>query len=182
MVTVTKLFCISISLLFLSCCQKESSREFILFDFESDSELDQLYWNCHTLYSLSTDHVTHGSRSLKLEVYPSDYPGLIPMLPVTDWRGYGEFSFDVFNPSEQALRIGVRIDDRKDYPDSADRYNKNFVVIKGNNHIVIPLETLISSGSNRPLNLAQIQRLYIFMRHPVKKTILYIDNLQILRK
>jgi hypothetical protein len=179
---VNKLFCIFVSLLFLSCCQKESSKEIILFDFESDSDLDQLYWNCHTLYSLSNDHATHGSRSLKMEVYPSDYPGLIPMLAVTDWRGYGEFCFDVYNPSNQALQIGVRIDDRKDYPDFADRYNKNFVVNKGNNHIVIPLETLISSGSNRPLNPAQIQRLFIFMRHPVKKTILYIDNLKVLRK
>jgi len=180
--TFNKLLCTFASLLFLSYCQKDTSNELMLYDFESDAELEQLYWNCHTLYSLSDAHATHGSRSLKMELYPSDYPGLIPMLTVTDWSGYGEFSFDIYNPSEQSIEIWVRIDDRKDYPDSADRYNKNFVIIKGNNHITIPLATLLASGSARPLNIEQIHRLFIFMRHPVKKTILYIDSIKLLKK
>jgi hypothetical protein len=116
-----------------------------------------------------------------MELFPSDYPGLIPVLAVTDWRAYNEFSFDVYNPAEQPVQLGVRIDDRKDYPDFADRYNKNFAVKKGNNHIAIPLETLIASGSNRHLDRAQIYRLFIFMHHPLKKTTLYVDNIQVLR-
>jgi hypothetical protein len=152
----------------------------MLFDFESEAELDQLYWNCHTLYSLSNDHATHGLRSLKMELFPSDYPGLIPMLSVTDWRRYGEFCFDVYNPSEQSLRLGVRIDDREDYPDFADRYNKNFEVKKGANHI--PLETLTTSASRRRLNLSKIHRMFIFVNHPMEKTILYIDDMKLLGK
>lgn len=180
--TINKLFCIFVSLIFLSCCQKERAKELMLFDFEADAELDQLYWNCHTLYSLSNDHATHGSRSLKMELFPYDYPGLIPMLAVTDWRGYEEFCFDVYNPAEQPVRIVVRIDDRKDYPDFENRYNKSFVVKHGSNHFRIPLGTLVVSGTNRHLNLAQIQRLFIFMAHPEKTTTLYVDSIKVLRK
>ena len=56
------------------CTKPESEK--ILFDFESDSELDRFHWQCHTLFSLSDEHATHGKKSLKLELFPSDYPGL----------------------------------------------------------------------------------------------------------
>jgi hypothetical protein len=80
------------------------------------------------------------------------------------------------------VRIGVRIDDRKDYPDFEDRYNKSFVVKRGSNHFSIPLDTLVASGTKRHLNLAQIHRLFIFMGHPEKNTTLYVDSIKVLRK
>ncbi len=169
-------------LVLLSNCHRVSTEEIILFDFESDAELDQLSWNCHTLYSLSVDHATHGLHSLKLELFPSEYPGLIPVLAVKDWNDFTEFCFDVYNPSKAKVRIDVRIDDRKDFPDYEDRYNKSFVLKRGSNHISIPLDTLIASGTKRHLNLAQIHRLFIFMAHPQKKITLYIDSIKVLKK
>ena len=173
---------LAVSLFFLSGCQKESGKELILFDFESDKELDQLYWSCHTLYALSSDHATHGSKSLKLEIYPSDYPGLTPMLAVKDWHGYEEFSLDVFNPSGKKMRVEVRIDDRQNFPDYNDRYNKSFVVKPGKNRISIPLETLVTSGTNRQLDLTHIDRLFIFMGRPEKQITLYIDSIKVSRR
>ena len=38
-------------------------RESILFDFESDRELDRVHWKCHTLMSISDQHSTHGKGS-----------------------------------------------------------------------------------------------------------------------
>jgi hypothetical protein len=100
---------------------------------------------------------------------------------VKDWRGFKELSFDVYNPSKDMVRIVVRIDDRKDFPDYEDRYNKSFVVKRGSNHFSIPLNTLVTSGTNRHLNLAQIHRLFIFMGHPEKKITLYIDTIKVIR-
>jgi len=172
--TIKNLLFILTSLLFLLSCQQDF-KEIVLFDYESDKELDQLYWSCHVLYSVSNDHATHGSKSLKLELFPSDYPGMIPVLAVKDWRDYREFCFDVYNPSEQVVQLWVRIDDRKNYPDSNDRYENKFVLKEGNNHISIPLESLITLGSNRHLDLAKIHRLFIYVHHPIKKTTLYVD-------
>jgi hypothetical protein len=116
-----------------------------------------------------------------MELFPSDYPGLVPLLDVTDWRGYTEFCFDLYNASGQPVRIGVRIDDRKDFPDAGERYNSDFMVKKGSNHIAIPLESLVASGAKRPLNLGNIRRIFIFVKHPLKRTTLYVDNVSLTR-
>jgi hypothetical protein len=181
MAVAKKLILIFVFLALLSSCQQDISKELILLDFESDAELDQLYWSCHTLYSLSNDHVTHGSKSLMLELFPSDYPGMIYAPAKKNWSDYQNLSFDIYNPSKESVQIVVRIDDRKDYPNYGDRYSKSHIIKKGSNHINIPLETLVVSGSNRRLNLTQIQRMFIFMRHPEIETILYVDAIKIKR-
>ena len=75
-------------LVFLISCSKDAPKVVMLHDFETDSELDQLHWSCHTLFALSDEHATHGSKSLKLELYHSDYPGLSFIPSVMDWRYY----------------------------------------------------------------------------------------------
>ena len=89
--------------------------ERILFDFETDEELDRFHWKCHTLFALSGEHATHGSKSLKLELYPSEYPGLAPMIENTNWSRYRAFQFDIYNPQNADIPLSVRIDDREDY-------------------------------------------------------------------
>ncbi len=181
MVSMNKLALVLAALLCVSACQKGLDERTVLFDFESDSELDQLRWSCHTLFTLSDDHATRGAKSLKMELFPSAYPGLAVEFPASDWRRYSEISFDAYNPAETSVRVEVRIDDQKDYPGYEDRYNKSFVLQSGSNRIVIPLETLISSGTNRPLNLGRIYRLFIFMNHPAQKTVLFVDNISLPR-
>ncbi len=182
MATHNKLAVVLAALLCVSACHKAPDEEKVLFDFESDSELNQLHWSCHTLFTLSNDHATRGAKSLKMELFPSAYPGLSIELPAGDWRRYGDMSFDAFNPMNAPVQIEVRIDDRKDFPEYKDRYNNSFVLKTGSNRIVIPLATLVSSGTNRPLNLGRISRLFIFMNHPAQKIILYVDTISLLHK
>jgi len=152
-----------------------SPGERIIFDFETDEELDHFHWKCRTLFALSDEHVTHGSKSLKLELYPSEYPGLAPMIKDTDWRRYGAFQFDVYNPEEKDIVLSVRIDDKEDYPDYADRYNNSFAIKPGANAITIGFDSLITSGTKRVLNLTMIYRVIIFVAQPKEKTTLYFD-------
>jgi len=166
---------------FLLSCHVDTSKELVLFDFETEAELDQLNWNCQTVYSLSNEHSTHGAKSLRLELYPSDYPGFDPSIKKYDaWKGYQEFHFDIYNPQQEEVRISVRIDDSKDYPDYGERYNKSFMLKPGFNNISIPLNTLITSGSGRKLNLKKIYQLLIFMSHPEKRTVLYMDYIRLI--
>lgn len=160
-------------------CGGGVSGERVLFNFESNVELDRFHWRCHTLFSLSSDFPTHGSRSLRLELYPSDYPGLAPMLEENDWRDYRILSFDVHNPNKREVRITVRIDDRKDYPNYKDRYNKSFILKPGLNRMKIPLDTLVTSGTDRKLNLKRISRVLIFMTRPERRVVLYVDYIRL---
>ena len=163
----------------LVSCSSEVPKELVLFDFEWDSELDRFHWKCHTLLSLSDKYCTHGSKSLRLELYPSSYPGLVPMLKDNDWHRFEALRFDVFNQEKKEVSITVRIDDRADYPNYKDRYNKGFILKPGPNNITIPLNSLLTSETKRTLDLKQIHRLLIFMAYPKRKTILYMDYVRL---
>ena len=165
---------------YLMGCDNNSVREYVLFDFETPSELDQLYWNCHTMYSLSDKHVTHGSKSLQLDLYPAHYPGFSPKLEKNDWGAYRILSFDIYNPQKDEISISVRIDDRK-YPEYKDRYNKSFVLQPGMNHLHIPFTSLITSGTVRLLDIKTISNFQFFMVDPNNKIVLYIDYIRLIR-
>jgi len=163
----------------LNGCAKSTPQELMLFDFEKDSDLDHLEWRCHTLYSLSSNHVTHGAKSLKIDMFPSDYPGLRASLPIKDWRAYDALSFDIYNPARQAVLVGVRIDDKKEYPKYENRYSESFVVAPGQNQVVIRLKTMLTKNAKRHLDLSHIYRLYIFVSHPATRLTLYVDALKL---
>ena len=86
-------------------CTKTTPHELILYDFESESVLDDIHWKCHTLYTLSNLHAVHGKKSLKLEIFPSAYPGLSPSLKYHDWSDYKSLCFEVYNPLSEKLNL-----------------------------------------------------------------------------
>lgn len=179
-VNMVKLILIMVCLCTLFSCGGGVPSERVLFDFESDAELDRLRWKCGVLFSLSDGHVTHGNRSLRIELYPSNYPGLNPMLKENDWRGYAYLCFDIFNPDDKEISVSVRIDDREDYPEYKDRYNKRFILQPGMNHMRIPLDTLMTSGTQRKLDIKKIHRLLIFLARPEKKVVFYVDYIRLI--
>lgn len=101
------------------------------------------------------------------------------MIKDTNWSHYGMLRFNVYNAQEEDILLSVRIDDKEDYPDYADRYNGGFVVKPGANTITIPFDSLITSGTKRLLNLKMIYRLLIFMAQPKEKTLLYFDYMRL---
>jgi len=175
MIVKTKLFIITASILWTFSCHNNRPTSFVLSDFESEADLDRVQWRCHTLFSLSDEHVTNGSKSLKLVLYPSDYPGITFELAMHDWSKYEILSLDIYNPQEEVISLAMRIDDMKGYPDFEDRYNNSFPIKPGMNYLRIPLASLTTPGTKRMLNLKNIYRCLIFMGHPLKKHVLYID-------
>jgi len=176
---VIRLIFVIACLLSLIACHDARQKEVILFDFESDRELDNVRWKCHTLLNLSDEHATHGMKSLKLELFPSAYPGLNPVLDKKDWRGYNSLCLDLFNPDNENKKIVMRIDDKEDADDYADRYNMSFLLRPGMNNIVIPLNSLITSGTNRQLDLRKIYKYLFFMVNPTQKAVLYVDHIRL---
>jgi len=174
------LFCFVVLLILVGCADKPATEK-ILFDFESDSELDRLHWSCHTLMSLTDQHATHGSKCLRMELYPSAFPGLKPSLEKRDWRPYKSLRFDVYNPLEKELEITVRIDDKQKSNVYADRYNKSFRIVKGSNGIEVPLNALVTSGTKRKMDLRNIYGFMIFMVSPPERNVLYIDYIRLAR-
>jgi hypothetical protein len=172
---------LAITMMFLYSCTRDFQKELVIFDFESEAELDQLQWNCHSLYLLTSEHVTHGTKALKLELYPYslEYLRFSPILKMHDWSRYKTLRFDIFNPGNGTVNIGVRIDDREDYPDYPDRYNAGVDLHPGINSIAIPLESLITSRTLRHMNLKNIRKFLIFTGYQKDKMTLYIDYIRL---
>jgi len=174
------IFAIALSIVSAGCSGPEGE-ELVLNDFETDADLDRVHWQCRTLFSLSGEHVTSGEHSLKMELFPADYPGLALKLDEHDWSRFGKAVFDIFNPQTETLVLTVRIDDRPDYPDYEERYNGRHTLLPGSNHLSIPLNSLRTSGAGRPLNLKTIRRFLFFLVDTREIYSLYVDNIRLER-
>ncbi len=162
-------------LLLLTSCQ---ARRPLYYDFEHEAILDTLDWRCKTIFSLSDKHATSGQKCLKMELYPSPYPGITLNNFDPDWSGYNTLRFDIHNQENILLKLTIRIDDT-DNPSYNDRYNKTVTLNPGANHISIPLKSLVTSGANSKLNLSKIKRVLLFLVQPKDKRTLYLDNLRL---
>ncbi len=153
----------------------------ILLDFEDPGILDRMKWKCRTLFFITENHATHGKLALLMEFYPSPYPGFSPGFKTMDWRGYEALEFDIFNPQSDALSITLRIDDKYDAPEYADRYNGRFLLEPGDNRIRIPFSELKRSGDKVLLDVQRIFKFNLFMASPKDKKQLYLDYVRLVK-
>jgi predicted MPP superfamily phosphohydrolase len=151
----------------------------ILFDFESDEDLKRLNWECHKWFELSGEHATSGKHSLKVWLPPGRYPGIYFEKIWKSWSNARYFGMDVFNPSEERVTFHIRIDDNKSGWEYADRFDINFELKQGLNHISIPTHSIRTNIHHRPLNLKRIERMMVFIPNNSKRRELYIDNIRL---
>lgn len=159
----------------LSSC---SSRKPFNYDFETEDNLDALLWKCKTIFTLSDKHATSGQKCLKMELYPSPYPGITLNKFNPNWSRYATLKFDIYNQDKIPLRLTIRIDDNKD-PSYSNRYNHTIVLNHGTNYISIPFDSMRTSGSGRNINLTNIQKMIMFLSSPKEKRIIYLDNVRL---
>jgi hypothetical protein len=112
-----------------------SSNPMNLFDFESNSDLERLHWECRKRFELSEENATSGKHSLKVSLPPGQYPGVSFHEINRNWSEAKHFAMDVFNPSEERVTFHVRIDDNKSGWEYANRFDINFELKQGLNHI-----------------------------------------------
>jgi predicted MPP superfamily phosphohydrolase len=153
------------------------SRNF--FDFESDSDLKKLNWECHKWFELSPEHATSGQNSLKVILPAGKYAGINFRDFSKDWSRYARLKMDIFNPSREKCIFHVRIDDRRSGWEYADRFDRNFELKPGMTNISIPTDSLKTNTQPRPLDLKNIKRFIVFVPDNKIKRELYLDNLRL---
>ncbi len=104
--------------------------------------------------------------------------------PFVFWRSFAALCVksrpDAVNCHQEktSLRLTIRIDD-SDNPSYNDRYNNTVTLNPGANHISIPLNSLVTSGASRKLNLLSIEKVILFLVQPKERRTLYLDNLRL---
>ena len=150
-----------------------------LFDFEDESDLERLNWECHKWFELSDDYVTSGKHSLKISLPPGRYRGINFKKIPEDWTGFNFLKMDTFNPSGEDLRFHIRIDDNQSGWEYANRFDMDLHLKRGMNHISIPAVSIITNLSHRALNLKSIRKMMVFIPHNTKQREIYIDHIRL---
>ncbi len=150
-----------------------------LFDFESEADLDHLDWECHKWFELSKQHVTRGKYSLRMELPPGQYPGIHFLDFPEDWSNGQSLRMEVFNPSAEKISFHIRIDDQNSGWDYENRFDKNFELKEGMNHISVPLGSLKTNLHFQPLDLKNIKRFMVFVPDNRMKRELFLDNIRL---
>ena len=158
---------------------KETNPENVLFDFESEAELDQVNWECRKWFELSKDHFTHGKTSLKVSLPPGRYPGVKFHGFRKDWTGFRFLKLDVFNPSREKVRFHVRIDDEKSRWEYARRFDRTVELSPGANALSFSIESIRTNMTSRPLEFKKISNLMMFVLDNRERKDLYIDYIRL---
>jgi uncharacterized protein len=151
----------------------------VLFDFESDEDLQRLNWECHKWFELSFENATSGLFSLKVFLPPGSYPGINFEEMRKDWSQFKLLKMDITNPSSEDIRFHVRIDDHESGWEYGNRFDVNFVLKPGLNNISIATDSIKTNLRGRRLDLENIKRMMVFIPSNPKKRELFIDNIRL---
>jgi hypothetical protein len=150
-----------------------------LFDFESEEELKRLNWECHKWFQLSERNATSGKYSLKAILPPGQFPGINFEEIRNDWSKWNLLKLDVYNPSKEEFNFHIRIDDQKSSLEYTDRFDIDFNLKQGMNHIAIPTDSIRTNIHHHPLNLKRIKRMMVFLTNNTAPRELYFDHIRL---
>jgi hypothetical protein len=154
----------------------------LLASFERPLELGS--WKTRDAkMSRSTEWFTDGEYSLKVELRPARYPSVSFVWPTADWQGYQTFAADFRNPSEEAVTLTIKIQDRQhSWSDNGrlDRFNHDVVLAPGETRSEsIAIKAIRQAPENRSMEMDQISLVEIFVSGLKGRTTFFVDNLRL---
>ncbi|MDW8052156.1 MAG: beta-galactosidase [Armatimonadota bacterium] len=172
----------------------------LLYSFEDEGEVQAVIAN-HTRLKVVSRGATHGKRALHVEFLPNvDWPNLMFRTSTPwDWRGYGALVFDLYNPSDEPIRFGVRVDDdpradgtnfcRQGTQTIAPRQRASFALRLGRAPMDYGMRGLPPLGKNiiqvgitnrGAIRLEHIVAFQIFLWRSEKPRVLIVDNIRLI--
>ncbi len=150
----------------------------VLSNFENPLEMSR--WECKTGCSIVKGVALDGGGSLKVPLETTLYSGISLKYFPHDWRGYSFLSFNIFNESDEPLKIACRIHDKEHEASGYaynDRYTVKVTLNPGWNSIRIPLSDVASAPRERKMDMAEIRSVGVFVTRLKKEMNIYIDDL-----
>ncbi len=150
----------------------------VLSDFESDDDLHAWKLRGVTI-KRAHEHATHGQWAAQLS-YPGheESPAAILNDPFEDhklpsnWSGYDELSFDLYNPQKQQERMLVQLKDA-----DGDVYKQNLFL---NPESVEPISVPLDDVSH-VIRIDKIAQFNLFRWQPESTAVFYLDHLRLVR-
>jgi len=151
----------------------------ILSDFETPFE--ETRWLQATTVNEITDEVArNGKYSLKVTYHLETYPHSILRQFYSDWRGYQNFNFSIYNPAKETEKMFLAIQDMGHWGIAygyAKRYNKKLTLSPGWNDFSINLQDVRRGPKDRLIQLGKMVSVSFILDKPKQSKTFYIDNL-----
>ena len=149
----------------------------VIVAMEHEADLDQLWGKLE----LTDEQAYSGRFSVKVHFDMTHHQGLTVYRMGHNWRDYRQFVFHAYNPDSKPFRLYVSIadlDNVRHHGDLTDRYERPVMLDPGWNEVAIDLVTIAQAPKTRSLDLADIQRinLFIWQRPPGD---LFIDDVRL---
>ena len=119
-------------------------------------------------------------RAMYIQFQPGRWQGIDMREAPRNWLGFRALVLDVANPTEEELKIVLRIDDRGYNGPYHDRYNGRFDISPRSRSILrIPLTEIESAPQGRSFNLSNITRVLLFRQHESKASAMYLVGMRL---
>ncbi|MFC1757279.1 VanZ family protein [Planctomycetota bacterium] len=115
--------------------------------------------------------------------YPTQaFPSIHLREPTSDWSSGQTFTFEVYSPMAETVKLELRINDEqhdKNGDDYYDRFNRVLEIPPGHNAISIPISEIRAAPKTREMNMSEICGLFLFLPRPTEETHLLFDNMRL---
>ena len=153
----------------------------VLSDFETPSQIDRWQPDFAKL-SISESKVKDDRFSMRAELLPGKYPGIILTHFHRNWQGYQFIDFSIYLDAEYPMDLRIKIHDRQ-HPASGynykDRFNDNLSLKPGWNDFSLSLQAIEDAPEERSMNMKKIVTLSLFTVDLKQNTTLFIDNVRL---
>ena len=129
-------------------------------------------------YRSSTNYATQGEFSQEVVAAVGGWPGVSFDAGEQDWSMYEALAFDVYNTGSEFL-LFARIDGSGVSGMEGGRYDHEFFMQKGQNHLRIPIEQIRAGTKGRELDLKAIHRVVLFIDSASAPRTFYLDNVRL---
>jgi hypothetical protein len=151
----------------------------VINDFESPADFDRFSYRCHYWLAPTTKFVTSGAQGLSMEYPPGEYSTVELREIPGDWRGYQWFEMDVWAPDLDGETLMVRMDDRGNVKDFADRFEMAVHLTGEPQHVRVPLDRVRRGDGGRPQDLGRMRRLLFYFQKLDRRVIVYLDGVKL---
>jgi hypothetical protein len=152
----------------------------LLSGFETPFEIDR--WTGDASLAIATMPLIADSRLLKLSLTTDQYSGAALKYFNGDWTSASRLKFSLYNPDEDPLKITCRIHDLQHadgHEEYEDRFNRNYTLMHGWNHIDIDLDEVKISPAHRSMDMSRIREIRLFVISLPAPRIIYLDNVRL---
>lgn len=157
----------------------------LLASFERQCDLGAWAENRSSMQR-TTEWVSEGTCSLKVDLIPGSYSGVDMIWPLRDWRGYDELRWDLQNPGPTPIVMLLKIFDRLHRDGGFEPSDRFETIVKippgGRYELIIDLQQVADAPENRTMNLAQVDGVELFAIDLPDARTVYLDNMRLVKR